>query len=105
MRKLSILVLSSVLITFLTVPVIAQIPVSRILLKSDSATPEVSVTKHAVTIEGKLIHYTATAGTVVLKNEKDDSVALLGFTAYVKDGETDAGSRPITFAYNGGPGS
>jgi len=105
MRKLGVLVLASILITFLTARVIAQIPVSQILLKPDSATPEVSLTKHAVTIEGKLIHYTATAGTIVLKNEKDDSVALLGFTAYVKDGEADAGSRPITFAYNGGPGS
>ena len=29
----------------------------------------------------------------------------MGFTAYIKDGEGDPGTRPITFAYNGGPGS
>lgn len=64
-----------------------------------------SVTKHSATIGGKLINYTATAGALILKNEKDEPVALLGYTAYIKDGETDAAKRPITFSYNGGPGS
>ena len=105
MRKLTGLILTTCLATCFAVSGISQIPASQILLKSDSASPEVSITKHSATIGGKLIHYTATAGTVLLKNEKEDSVALLGFTAYIKDGETDPGNRPITFAYNGGPGS
>jgi carboxypeptidase C (cathepsin A) len=67
--------------------------------------PDKSVTKHSAKIDGKLINYTATAGTLVLKNDKDEPIALFGFTAYSKDGETDPGKRPITFAYNGGPGS
>ncbi len=70
-----------------------------------STKPSISVTRHSVKIEGKLIGYTATAGTLVLKNEKGESIALFGFTAYTKDGETDASKRPLTFAYNGGPGS
>ena len=69
MRKLTGLVLTASLIACLAVPAIAQIPASQILLKPDSASPEVSITKHAVTIAGKLIHYTATAGTILLKNE------------------------------------
>ena len=77
MRKLTGFILTANLITCFTAPAIAQIPASQILLKSDSASPEVSITKHSVTIVGKLIHYTATAGTILLKNEKDDSVALL----------------------------
>jgi carboxypeptidase C (cathepsin A) len=105
MRKLTGFIFTTYLTTCFAASGIAQIPASQILLKSDSASPEVSITKHSVTIGGKLIHYTATAGTVLLKNEKEDSVALLGFTAYIKDGETDPGNRPITFAYNGGPGS
>ena len=105
MRKLTGLILTTCLATCFAVSGISQIPASQILLKSDSASPEVSITKHSATIGGKLIHYTATAGTVLLKNEKEDSVALLGFTAYLKDGEPDPGNRPITFAYNGGPGS
>jgi carboxypeptidase C (cathepsin A) len=105
MRKLTGFILTVFLTASFAASGVAQIPASQILLKPDSASPEVSITKHSVTIGGKLIHYTATAGTILLKNEKEDSVALLGFTAYVKDGETDPGNRPVTFAYNGGPGS
>src|ERR1022692_2583451 len=105
MRKLPGFFLTMIMTICFAESIFAQMPSNQILTKVDSATPEISVTKHALTIEGKLIHYTATAGTIVLKNEKNDSVALFGFTAYIKDGETDAGTRPVTFAYNGGPGS
>ena len=67
--------------------------------------PDKSVTKHSIKVDGKVINYTATAGTLLLKNEKDESVALFGYTAYVRDGEGDVSHRPLTFAYNGGPGS
>lgn len=70
-----------------------------------SQSADKSVTHHSIKINGAVINYTATAGTIVLKNEKDEPVALFGFTAYTKDGEADASKRPITFAYNGGPGS
>jgi len=66
---------------------------------------EKSVTHHSSKIDGKIVNYTATAGTILLKNEKDESIALYGFTAYTKDGEADASKRPVTFVYNGGPGS
>ena len=66
---------------------------------------ERSVTKHNIKIDGKLINYTATAGTLILKNDKDEPVAAFGFIAYTKDGETDLQKRPVMFAYNGGPGS
>lgn len=62
-------------------------------------------THHTITIDGQEIRYTATTGTLLLKNEKDSSVALFGFTAYTKDGVTSKDDRPVTFAYNGGPGS
>lgn len=67
--------------------------------------PMKSVTKHSIVINGKTINYTATAGAVILKNEKDSSVAFFGYTAYTKDGENDVTKRPLTFSYNGGPGS
>ena len=66
---------------------------------------EKSVTKHTVTIGGKSISYTATAGALILRNEHDESVAFFGYTAYTKDAETDATRRPVTFSFNGGPGS
>ena len=62
------------------------------------------VTEHTARLGGRNIDYTVTAGTMLMKNEKDEPRALIGFTAYVKKGE-DAGTRPIMFAYNGGPGS
>lgn len=63
------------------------------------------VTHHTVTIDGRQIRYTATAGTFLLKNERDTAIALFGFTAYTRDGITSKNERPVTFAYNGGPGS
>jgi carboxypeptidase C (cathepsin A) len=69
-------------------------------------TPSAKVwtTKHEIKIGGALLAYTATAGTMLITNDKDEPIALFGFTAYVKDGG-DPRSRPIMFAYNGGPGS
>jgi carboxypeptidase C (cathepsin A) len=65
---------------------------------------KVWVTRHQIRIGDGRIAYTATAGTVLIKNDKDEPIALFGFTAYVKDG-ADPRTRPILFAYNGGPGS
>ena len=70
-----------------------------------SQSADKSVTHHSVKINGVAINYTATAGTIVLKNDKDEPVALFGYTAYTKDGDGDISKRPLTFAYNGGPGS
>ncbi len=67
--------------------------------------PESSVTHHAVVIGGERIAYTATAGTLVVRNGKDEPYASIGYVAYTRDGVADPGTRPLTFAYNGGPGS
>jgi len=79
--------------------------------KSDDKTAEskipearVWVSKHQTAIGPTTVSYTATAGTMLIKNDKDEPIALFGFTAYVKEGG-DQRSRPILFAYNGGPGS
>ncbi len=78
------------------------------IAQQDSAAatkPEKFVTKHSIKIDGKIISYTATVGTLILKNEKDEPIASFGYTAYTKDGEADFSKRPLTFSYNGGPGS
>lgn len=64
-----------------------------------------SVTKHSIVINGRTVNYTATAGAMILRNEKDSAVAFFGYTAYTKDGDYDMNKRPLTFSYNGGPGS
>lgn len=63
------------------------------------------VTKHSITIDNKSINYTAIVGTLILKNEKEEPIASFGYTAYTKDGEKNSIQRPVTFSYNGGPGS
>ena len=62
------------------------------------------VTRHKARIGGSSVAYTATAGTILMKNDKDEPIALFGFTAYTQDGAVPV-TRPIMFAYNGGPGS
>ena len=62
------------------------------------------VTKHAIRLGGQEIRYTATAGTMLMRNDAGEAVALFGYTAYTQDG-VDKRKRPILFAYNGGPGS
>jgi len=63
----------------------------------------VSITKQTVKIDGNTIHLTAKAGTMKLRDENNEPIALFGFTSYTKDGANT--KRPIVFAYNGGPGS
>ncbi|REA60871.1 peptidase S10 [Dyadobacter luteus] len=67
--------------------------------------PPKSVTKHSVTINGKNISYTATVGYTILHDENGKALGKVFSIAYTKDGEPDAAKRPVTFAYNGGPGS
>jgi carboxypeptidase C (cathepsin A) len=66
-------------------------------------TPAV-ITHHQITINGKPLKYTATAGRLVLKPENGPAEAAIFFTAYTLDGE-EARTRPLTFAFNGGPGT
>lgn len=99
-------VLPFLLIAVMTTGELLAQEASKETVKETAAIPkeEKSITKHTVTIGGKVINYTATAGALILRNNMDEPVAFFGYTAYVKDGE-DAGKRPITFSYNGGPGS
>ncbi|MCA9836000.1 MAG: peptidase S10 [Trueperaceae bacterium] len=74
-------------------------------------------TSHSLSIGGKTLKYTATTGILILKKETlgkgekegqfegHQAKARVFFTAYTKDDESDPSKRPITFAFNGGPGS
>ena len=59
---------------------------------------------HTVTIGGEAIKYTARAGTMVMKDEDGKAMASVFFVAYTKDG-AEPGKRPVTYTFNGGPGS
>ncbi len=63
------------------------------------------VTHHSARIGGQQINYTATAATYVIKADDGTPKASMFFVAYTKDGVSDVARRPISFVYNGGPGS
>lgn len=66
-------------------------------------TPD-AVTQHRIVLDGRTLAYTARAGTITLRNEKDEPTARVFYTAYTLDG-ADPSRRPVTYMYNGGPGS
>jgi carboxypeptidase C (cathepsin A) len=95
--------------------------------------PPLSVTSHSITVAGKTLKYHATAGYIVLKEEEGKPLvkepgqkapsesksenepsktkdglkpkAKVFFVAYTLDDAGDPSTRPLTFAFNGGPGS
>jgi carboxypeptidase C (cathepsin A) len=74
-------------------------------------------TKHSVSIGDQEIHYTVTCGTIILREETEKKGekegesegekprASIFFVAYIRDDVVDKHSRPLTFSFNGGPGS
>ena len=74
-------------------------------------------TQHSVVLDGQTIEYTVTAGTIVLKEEAEKtgdkagesegekSKATVFFIAYTRNNVDNPAARPITFSFNGGPGS
>ncbi|TKK67728.1 peptidase S10 [Ilyomonas limi] len=66
--------------------------------------PQRSITHGTVTVEGNKMNYEAIAGTLILKNNLDTPTLSMSYVAYFKE-SADANQRPLTFIYNGGPGS
>ena len=66
---------------------------------------KVSVTKHTMVLHDQEFPYTATTGLMHLRNVKEKKTASIFYVAYVRDEIEDQAARPITFCFNGGPGS
>ena len=62
------------------------------------------ITHHQITLNGKTLSYTTTAGRLPIKRGDGKTEAEMFFVAYTLDGQ-EAGKRPLTFSFNGGPGS
>lgn len=62
-------------------------------------------TRHELELPGRRLAYTARAGVLPLRDEFDELEAEMFFTSYELEGMTDRGKRPLTFLFNGGPGS
>ncbi|HZE81370.1 MAG TPA: peptidase S10, partial [Candidatus Polarisedimenticolia bacterium] len=72
--------------------------------KKEPVEPAPTVTHHEIHVGGKTLHYTATTGMMPLKNNDTGEVeAHIFFIAYTLDGQNE--HRPLTFSFNGGPGS
>ena len=64
-----------------------------------------TITAHQIHLNDARLSYTATAGKMPLKNEKDDIAAQIFYIAYTLDVDDDRRQRPLIFIFNGGPGS
>lgn len=62
-------------------------------------------TTHEITLNRKKLKYITHTGMMPLKDEKDTIEAEMFYTAYFLNGQTDPAKRPLTFVFNGGPGS
>ena len=71
---------------------------------SAEAAPTDATTTHRITLGDRVIDYAATAGTLTLKNEKQEPEGTLYYVADIVSAPS-GGKRPITFAFNGGPGA
>ena len=63
-----------------------------------------SITKHSVSLPSGKVDYTATAAQLPLRNTDGEIECRMFYVAYEKEG-VNAKGRPVTFAFNGGPGS
>ena len=103
--RLSAIVLATVLVAG---PLAAQRPArpeptdtARIAIPKEDS----SATDHVIRVGGQPVPYRATAATMLLKSDEGDTVGSLYYTAYTRTDTRDQSHRPITFIYNGGPGS
>lgn len=97
--------ISLLICCFVTMWVTAQKATpSPVIAELIPAGVEVTITHNSVMVDSKKIDYTASTGYLNLKNDTGKLIAKVFFTYYKKDGE-EAGKRPVTFTFNGGPGS
>lgn len=64
-----------------------------------------STTRHTIRIGGQPVAYTATTGTLVLRDDQGRALASFFYVYYTRDGITDLTKRPIFYSFNGGPGT
>ena len=92
-------------------------PEDRTSAPSSAPRDDLVVTRHRAAVGGEEFAYTVTTGTVVLREEAlgegeqagayqgEKAKAEIFFVAYTRDDVADLRDRPVTFAFNGGPGS
>lgn len=74
------------------------------LQKADTA-PKSFVTTHTARIGGAQLRYRAIAEELIVGDSNGEPAASIFSTTYLREGTGDATDRPVTFVFNGGPGS
>lgn len=101
-RMLTALALGAIL--FSGTAALAADNATRAVPATDNASDILATTHHTLRLASGTIAYTATAGQLVLRDGRGRPTATIFFTAYARD-DSPADTRPVTFAFNGGPGS
>ena len=83
---------------------LAQEKKSEAAKEKREVTDKVSTTSHTLRLGSETINYTAKTGTIVLRDDEGEPRASFFVVSYTKDGANPA-NRPVTFTFNGGPGS
>lgn len=105
-RRIGIAFVTLIIVLAATISAAQEAPDKPKADESESAAVEEIVeSSHHVVIDGHRIDYTTLAGTLPLKTGVDDPKASIFFIAYAKTGDTRPPDRPVTFSFNGGPGS
>ncbi|MGA2592003.1 MAG: peptidase S10 [Bryobacteraceae bacterium] len=88
-------------------PPTAESPAAPAAEEKPAAIPSetTSVTDHELQLDGKTIRYKATAGTLLIDGEDEKPYGIVFYVGYTLSGVSDPRARPVTFLYNGGPGS
>lgn len=73
-------------------------------LQPDRRLPPETTTHHTLELPGRTLKFTATTGSIALSSGEGRLLAELHYVAYAVPG-MDSAKRPVTFAFNGGPGS
>lgn len=72
--------------------------------KATERLPPDARSTHTLALDGRTLRFTATAGSIPITNSAGRTLGEIAYVAYTLDGE-DPRRRPVTFAFNGGPGS
>lgn len=102
MRKVSLLIFSAM--TLIQLQAQKQPAATTNAAEPTPAGVSVTTSRNSVTVGSKKIDYTAYTGYLTLQNDTGKAIAKMFFTYYKKEGG-DAAKRPLTFTFNGGPGS
>lgn len=82
-----------------------QAPPDRFMYEPAETDPPPVVTHHSITVNGKTLSYTATVGKMPVPDEMGKTEGHMFYVAYTLDNADSAHPRPVTFSFNGGPGS